>query len=173
MRRKQNQKRPGSHTVECALVFPVVFFFMIGILVGGMGIFRYQQVCYLAREAARFASTHAGQYQQENAQAIQNGTLPNVNEAYLQTNIIAANASNLNAANLASSVTVNMPGGNYDWDDTADNNNRWPNSLQTINQVTYNQTNTVSVTVTYTWVPEMLLIGPITLTSTSVMPICY
>jgi TadE-like protein len=119
MRLKQYEKRSASHTVECALVFPILFFFIMGIFVGAMGIFRYQQVCYLAREVACYASTHAGQYQQENAQAITAGTLPNVNEAYLKTNIIAANAANLDPASLSVSINLNTSSGNFDWDNTA------------------------------------------------------
>jgi hypothetical protein len=82
-------------------------------------------------------------------------------------------ASNLDPASLTVGINFNMSGGSYDWDDTANNNNRWPNSPKTVNGVAYNETNTVSVTVTYTWFPEMYLFGPITLTSTSVMPVCY
>ena len=33
--------------------------------------------------------------------------------------------------------------------------------------------NTVSVTVTYKWTPELFLTGPINLTSTSTMPMSY
>jgi hypothetical protein len=67
MRLKRTGKRSGSHAVECAIIFPIVLFFIVSIIVGGMGIFRYQQVCYLAREGARYAAVHAGQYQQEHA----------------------------------------------------------------------------------------------------------
>ena len=34
-------------------------------------------------------------------------------------------------------------------------------------------TNYVSVTVTYTWLPELFLVGPITLSSTSTLPMAY
>jgi Flp pilus assembly protein TadG len=173
MRLNRSQQRSGATIVECALVFPVVIFFILGIVVGALGIFRYQQVRYLAREGARYASTHAGQYQQENAAAIAAGTLPDVNEDYIKSNAIAPNAALLDPANLSVSVNINTSCGNYDWDDTANNNYRWPNSPKKINQVTYNETNTVSVTVTYTWMPEVYLLGPITLTSTAVMPISY
>jgi Flp pilus assembly protein TadG len=173
MRLKGYQARSGAHLVECALVFPLVFLLTIGLVVGGMGIYRYQQVCYLAREAARYASVHGGQYQQEKAALIANGTLPNVNEQFIVTNIITANATNMDPASTQVNVNFNMSGGSYDWDDTTDNNNRWPSSPRTINGVVYNETNTVGVTITYTWSPELFLIGPITLTSTSVMPMCY
>ena len=33
--------------------------------------------------------------------------------------------------------------------------------------------NTVTVTVTYTWIPEWFFIGPFNLTSTSTMPMSY
>jgi len=170
---KQRLRRSGAHVVECALVFPLVFLLIFGLVVGGMGIYNYQQVCYLAREAARYASVHGGQYQQEKAALIANGTLPNVNKQYILTNIITANATNMDAANVQVSINFNMSSGSYDWDDTADNGNRWPSSVKTISSVNYNETNTVSVTVTYTWNPELYFIGPITLTSTSVMPMCY
>ncbi len=174
MRLKQCQRRrSGAHLVECALVFPIVFFVILTIVVGGMGVYRYQQVCYLAREAARYASVHAGQYQQEKAAAITAGTLPNATESYIIANVITANATNMDSANTQVSININTSSGSYDWDDTTNNNNRWPNSPKTISSVTYNETNTVSVTVTYTWYPELFLVGPFTLTSTSVMPICY
>ncbi len=73
---------------------------------------------------------------------------------------------------LTTAVTFSMSSGNYDWDDTTDNN-RWPHSQVTKNGTTYSETNTVSVTVSYQWLPELYLTGPITLSSTSVMPISY
>jgi Flp pilus assembly protein TadG len=173
MRVVRTGKRSGAHAVECAIIFPIVLFFIVSIIVGGMGIFRYQQVCYLAREGARYAVVHAGQYQQENAAAIQSGALPNVDDNYLLTNVIMPNASNLDPSSLTVGINFNLSSGSYDWDDTANNNNRWPNAPKTVNGTTYNETNTVSVTVTYTWFPELYLFGPITLTSTSVMPVCY
>jgi Flp pilus assembly protein TadG len=159
--------------VECALVYPVLFLLILGLVIGGMGVHRYQQVAHVAREAARFASVHGGQYMQENAALIQQGTLPNVNDAYLITNLVNANAAGMDTNNLQVSISFNMSTGSYDWDNTSQNGNRWPYSLRTIGSTAYSETNTVSVTVTYTWWPEAYLLGPITLTSTSVMPVCY
>jgi FlaG/FlaF family flagellin (archaellin) len=138
-----------------------------------MGVFRYQQVAYLAREAARYAAVHAGQYQQENAGAITAGTLPNVTKSYITTNIVQANATNMDSSSLSVTINFNMSSGSYDWDDTTDTSARWPYSQATINGTTYSETNTVSVTVSYQWYPEWGLGGPITLTSTAVMPVCY
>ena len=166
-------RRKGAHMLECAIVLPMVFFFILALAIGGMGISRYQQAAYLAREAARYASTHAGQYEQENAAAISAGTLPNVNEAYIVNNLVKANAAGMDPAGLTVTVSFNMSSGSYDWDDTSDNNQRWPYSQVTNNGTAYSETNTVSVTVTYQWFPELYLVGPFTLTSTSVMPVAY
>ena len=173
LRTPHRARRNGAHALECAIVLPLVFFFLLALAVGGMGISRYQQAAYLAREAARYASTHAGQYQQENASAIKANTLPDVTDDYIIKNIIKANAAGMDPANLTVSVSFNMSSGSYDWDDTTDNNKRWPYSQVTKNSTTYSETNTVSVTVTYQWFPELYLVGPITLSSTSVMPVAY
>lgn len=165
--------RRGAHLVESAFIFPVVMLLVAGLMVGAMGVFRYQETAYLAREAARYAAVHGGQYQKDNAAAIAQGTLPNVTSAYITTNIVQANASSLDPSQLQVTVNFNTTSGSYSWDDTTDNGNRWPYSTVTVNGTNYNATNTVSVTVTYQWIPEWFLIGPITLTSTSVMPMCY
>ena len=43
-------RRHGTHALECAVVFPVVFLLLFGLLIGALGVFRYQQVASLARE---------------------------------------------------------------------------------------------------------------------------
>jgi Flp pilus assembly protein TadG len=171
--RHPQNRRWGTHIVECALVYPVLFLLLVGLVVGGAGVHRYQQVSHLAREAARFASVHGGQYMQESAALIQQGTLPNVNDAYITTNLVQANAAGMDPSQLTVSINFNMSSGSYDWDNLSQNANRWPYSSRTIGTTTYSETNTVSVTVTYVWWPEAYFVGPITLTSTSVMPMCY
>src|SRR5262249_60834720 len=52
MLRVSSPKRRGVVTVEAALVFPIVILLLLGLIVGAMGIFRYQQVAWLAREGA-------------------------------------------------------------------------------------------------------------------------
>jgi Flp pilus assembly protein TadG len=76
MRRSIMQaRRPGAVLVETAVVLPVVLLLLLGLLVGGMGVVRYQEVAHLAREGARYASTHAGRYA-EDGQAKQPGPQP-------------------------------------------------------------------------------------------------
>jgi len=163
-------ERRGTNLVEFALIGNVVFLLILGMIVGGMGIFRYQEMAHLARLTARYAASHGGQYAQENSQAIQAGTLPNVNKAYLLNNVVQANAVSLDPRLLQVQVSISCPSGTYDWDNTGPTNNRWPYTTSGSNQQV---TNTVSVTVTYRWVAEAYLTGPITLQSTSVMPMSY
>src|SRR5262245_52773232 len=63
--RRAPQRRSGATVVECAVVYPVVFLVVLGMLVGAAGVFRYSQLASLSREAARYASVHGGQYAQE------------------------------------------------------------------------------------------------------------
>jgi Flp pilus assembly protein TadG len=173
MHLKSARRRRGAHLVEFSLVFGVLMVLLAGLAVCVLNVFSYQQVAYLARETARYAAVHAGQYQQENAAAITAGTLPNVTDSYLTTNVTQASAVNLDLSQLQVAINFNTSSGSYDWDDTTNNGDRWPYSTRTVNGTAYNETNTVSVTVTYTYYPVWYLSDPITVTSTAVMPVCY
>ncbi len=167
------QRRAGV-LIEAAIVLPVAFVLILGVIVGGSGVFRYQEVAHVARITARYAAVHGGQYAQENATAINGGTLPTVNESYLKQNIAAANAIVLDSNKLTVSVSITTHSGTYDWDDTTATNNRMPYSTYTdSNNNPQSVTNTVQVTVSYQWMPAWFLAGPITLTSTSVLPMSY
>jgi hypothetical protein len=165
--------------VESAVVYPVAFLLMLGVIVGGMGIFRYQEVSHLAREAARWASTHGAQYQRDV------GTYPGtVGGTYLRTdptptpgimwfqvdststpgtwtgdiynNAITPNIISLDSNHLSCQIG-------------------WPLVTNTAGVVVQNSPDNyrgskVFVTVSYQWFPEGFLIGPFTLTSTSSMP---
>src|SRR5258708_3477681 len=62
MRCPRHPSRHGATLVEFAIVGPVTFMLLIGLMVAGMGIFRYQEVAHMAREASRYASVHGSQY---------------------------------------------------------------------------------------------------------------
>lgn len=62
-RRDTTDRRKGAVAVEVAIVAPLTFLIIIGLLVGGFGVFRYQQVASLAREGARWASVRGPQSQ--------------------------------------------------------------------------------------------------------------
>src|SRR5262245_17660151 len=140
--------RHAATVVECAFILPLTFFLVFSLIVGAMGVFRYQETAMLAREGARYASTHG--YQSRKDQDLPLGTAADWSED-IYSNGIAPLIVALDPSRLSYSVTwpdvVNQPG-------QPDN---WPGSK-------------VDVTVTYTWFPETYLVGPITLTSTSSMP---
>jgi Flp pilus assembly protein TadG len=168
-----SKRRSGASAVEFAVTVPIVLFLLLATFIGGMGVFRYQEVASMAREAARFASTHGGNYAQENNQAILKGTLPNATKSYIVNSVVLPLAVSMDKSQVTVAINFNTSSGTFDWDDTAGNGMRWPYSAKIVNGTTYSETNTVSVTVSYKWVPEGYLSGPITLSATSVMPVSY
>lgn len=142
--------RRGATLVESAFVLSVLFFLLLSVVVGGYGVLRYQQLAMLAREGARYAAVHGGQYAQETG-----NTAATAADVY--KNAILPYAVNLDPAHLSYAVTWDTD--NMPYHTTAD----------------YEKpvANTVTVTVRYAWVPELYLVGPITLTSTSTMTMSY
>ena len=155
--RRAPQRRSGATLVECAVVYPVVFLVILGMLVVGMmvgaaGVFRYSQLASLTREAARYASVHGGQYAQE-----MKVTAPTPADIY--TNVVLPRAAGFDTSQLNYSITYNT------------SNQPYHTILDSNNNVIPIQ-NTVTVTLTYQWVPEGFL-GGVTMSSTSVMPMSY
>jgi Flp pilus assembly protein TadG len=161
------RRRRGVTVVEFAVIAPVVLFFIFAQIIGGMGIFRYLEVAHLARNCARYASTHGGKYQQDGIAKMTG---------------VAAIASTSDLSNYLAGKTVLLDPKqlqiNVAW--TA------PSTSQTANMPTYTDTNpnlippgqitiqnNVIVTVKYQWFPELFLAGPITFSSTSKMPMSY
>jgi Flp pilus assembly protein TadG len=140
----------GFAATESILVLPVLSAVILGTVVGGYGIFRYQQIALLAREGARYASVHGGLYQQETGN-------PAATPQDVYNNAILPFATNLDLSQLTYSVTWNTD--NMPYHMTAD----------------YEKpvANTVSVTVVYKWFPEAYFMGPLTLSSTSTVPMSY
>ena len=131
-------RRRGTHALECAVVFPLVFLLLFGLIVGALGVFRYQEVASLAREGSRYASVRGQQYQLMTSK-------PAATADDVFNNAIAPRAVILTPSQLSSTVTWNP-------------DNR--------------QGSSVTVTVTYQWVPEAYL-GGLTLSSTTTTPISY
>ena len=149
-RRFSSHRRRGSVATESVVVLPTLVFLILSIVVGGYGVFRYQQIAMLAREGARYASVHGGQYQQETG-----NSAATPQDVY--NNAIVPFATNLDLSQLSYSVTWNA--------------NNMPYSVSNDYETPTN--NTVTVTVHYNWFPEAYLIGPIVLSSTSTMPMSY
>ncbi len=167
-------QRSGASTVEFAVAAATTLFFIFALIIGGSGIFRYQEVAHLAREGCRYAATHGGQYQQEGI-ATQTGVSQVISSSDVQTYLLPKAAA-LNPSKLTVSAS---------WS-TGPTSSPPPTNPSPINMPTYVNTNPnlipagqsilqnyVTVTVSYQWSPELYLIGPITLTSTSTMPVAY
>jgi hypothetical protein len=118
---------------------------LIALVVGGMGIFRFQELASVAREASRWASVHGYQYQQDTGN-------PAATATDVYNNVIAPNAVGFDLTQLTYSVTWNTDNRPYN---TVIVNNQWVPVR-----------NTVTVTLNYQWIPEMYL-GGYTLTATS------
>lgn len=88
--------RRGTHVVECAVIYPVTFFFIFAIIFGAMGIFRYQEMATFAREATRYGSTHGAQYRKDAGQSI--GTGGSSREAVGSTSPLDVSQSPYNAS---------------------------------------------------------------------------
>jgi Flp pilus assembly protein TadG len=144
------QKRSGTTAVEFGITCPIVFFLVFAIVVGGLGVFRYQEVAAAAREGARWASMHGGQYAEETEQ-------PAATAADVYSNAILPASYGLDTSKLSYSVSWNQ--------------NNMP--LRVVNDVETPIGNTVTVTVTYQWIPEMYLAGPYVLTSSSTAQMLY
>lgn len=87
--------RPGRESgvtlVECAVVYPLTLFIIFTLIIGAMGVFRYQEMAHLAREAARYASTHGAQYRKDAGLAV--GTGGSTASSPLDTSTSPYNAS--------------------------------------------------------------------------------
>jgi hypothetical protein len=124
---------------------------LFGLLVGGLGIFRYQQVARLAREASRWASVHGAQYATDTKN-------PAATAQDVYNNAILPNATGLDLTKLTYSVTWNNSNSQY--------------HTATVSGSQVQVAKTVTVTVTYKWVPEAYF-GGATLASTSVSVMSY
>jgi hypothetical protein len=150
MSRHAYRRRRAATALEFAFTLPIAFFLILVTIVGGMGVFRYQQMAALTREGARWASVHGGHYEDETGNPA--ATPEDVfNEAILPL------AVGLRRDRLSYQVT---------WD----RNNR---PLYVDNDVQTPKGNTVTVTLTYQWFPEVYLAGPYNLTSTSTAQMAY
>ena len=149
--RLPRQPRRAVSAVEAAIVYPVTFVLVLGLMIGAAGIFRYQETAALAREAARWASVHGTQWAKETG-----NTAATATDIY--NNAIAPNVVALDASQLSYSVS---------WNSTND-----PAHTVIVNGNVQYVTNTVTVTVNYNWIPELYL-GGVTLTSTSVAQMSY
>lgn len=147
--RRFKQARRGASIVEFALVAPLAILILVGLIVSGLGIFRYIEIAALAREASRWASVRGGDFQTETNR----GALT-AKEVY--DNVIAPRGVALDMSQLT--YTVTWPNGQS------------PYRTRVVNGSVVPVRNTVKVTIRYQWAPEAYLgVGMLSSTSESVI----
>ncbi len=161
LRRSPSPRRRGALAVEAAFVYPVMIFLLLMLIVGGMGVFRYQQVAFLAREAARWAAVHGSNWQNETGQSA-------ATQDRIRSDVVVPLAAAMDPAQLTVQVQwVNGATGQAQaWDGSAQ-------APSTVNAAGDKVTNRVRVTVSYTWVPALAGTGPLSFQSVSEVPMAF
>ena len=93
-----HSQRRGATVVEVAMVAPLTFMMLIGLMVGGAGTFRYQQISSLAQEAARWAAVRGPNYSNQT-----NQPMPNAEQVF--QNAIKPMATSIDLTQLQYSLT--------------------------------------------------------------------
>jgi Flp pilus assembly protein TadG len=157
----RSERRRAAIAVEAAVVFPVVLVVFLGLVLGGVGVFRYQQTACLAREAARWASVRGSNWEQET-----NQSSPTAQQILQQA--VLPFAAGMDPTQISLQVLwVNQgTGAAVAWDSSG-------KDVQSLTASKDYVTNTVRVTVTYQWTPGWLVIGPINLQSTCEIPMSF
>src|SRR5437016_1205005 len=104
--RLRQQSRTGATLVECAFVYPAVFILTLGLLIGTIGIFRFQEMATLSREAARYAAVHGRQYAKDTGN-------PAATDADIFNNAVVPMKSNLDLDKLGYTITWNTNNNPY------------------------------------------------------------
>lgn len=151
MRLHKKQFRSAALMVEFALVAPATFLLLLGLLIGGTGVFRYQQIARLARDASHWASVHGTDYAKDTKN-------PAATAQDVYNQVIAPKATGLDLSQLSYSVTWNTSNSPY--------------HTVIVNGQPVKVANTVTVNITYNWIPEAYL-GGVTLGTTSVSVMSY
>jgi Flp pilus assembly protein TadG len=150
-------RRPGTVVVESAVIYPVLFMLLLGIVIIGLTIFRYQQCAHAAREGARWASVHGSAYCREQSK-------PATTDQDVIDNAVSPQFAGI-ASGTEMTCTVVWPNGQ--------NPTRTVNVVDPITGLTEVTalSNTVEVTVTYSW--NAGFFGTLTVASKSVNQMMY
>lgn len=157
--RRSPMLRRGVVSTEFAFVAPILFMILLGILLGAIAIFRYQEMAWLAREGARYASTRNRQWATD-ASTTSGSTKTSLTEAelrtYLQSRVFLIPADDLTVTAV--------------WQESSS-----PQKVSFVEGITTVADNTVTVTVGYTFQLSVPLMTDqtITVSSTATSPLGY
>jgi Flp pilus assembly protein TadG len=159
--RAEPRPRRGALAVEAAVVYPVFFLLLLGLIVGGLGVFRYQQVACQAREAARYVCVRGLPWQRETG-----GTSPT--QAQVRQDVVLPLALGMDPQQLAVQIQWidGASGAAVAWDTS-------PKSATGMTTSGAPVTNRVRVTVTFRWLPERIFVGPVTFQSVAEVPLAF
>jgi Flp pilus assembly protein TadG len=147
--------RRGVTLVESAAVQLVLFLLLFGVLVGGIGIFNYQEVAWLSRDASRYASVRGSGYAQATGKSS-----PTAQDILTQVVLPEAATMDPNQLTVQIYLVNGVTGAATDWDSS----NKAP---YTTDSSGVNVANRVRVQVSYRWAAPIFLGAPIPMQSTS------
>lgn len=161
MRIRRRRQRRGVVSVEAAVVYPLLFLLLFGLIVGGVMVFRYQQVALAAREAARYAAVHGSDWKKLT-------NLPATTAAQIVQQAVVPMTAGMEPDQLTVRVewVCLATGQVVDWDSSKQ-------SPSTLNLQNNPVTNRVRVTVIYQWDVGLLFAGPLTLKSVCEIPMSF
>lgn len=190
---RRKKARPGTVLAEAAFIYPVLFLLVLAIILLGLSVFRYQQVAHISREASRWASVHGEQYAKDPLNSDPSKRAATPQDVYdkaitpfaagMQTDGITTYSVTQNTSVSPPTITytgTNQGGITYSitWNmDAKGNPDKRPTRVvQVVDPATglakdVAVSNTVTVTVTYTW--NTGLFGTLPVSSTSVNTISY
>jgi Flp pilus assembly protein TadG len=152
------RRRSGATTmVELAFCYPILLMLTLGVIVIGLGVFRYQQVASLACEASRWACVHGSNYASTTGKTA--ATSANIRS------LVVSMSAGLDPSQLTvTAYLVDVNGNATAWDSST------KSPTYTSAGTTYQ--NRVKVVISYTWIPEAYL-PSITMSSTSIVPMAF
>ncbi len=158
---KSGARRRGALILECAIVYPLMLTLLLGFVLCGMAVFRSQQVTCQAREAARWACVRGADYHADT-------NLPSPTRQQIYQTVVLPLAVGMATENLNLTVqwVDQSTGTAYDWD----------GALKYVKSVTPQGeyvTNTIRVTVTYQVSENAFWQSPLSMSSTSEIPMAY
>jgi Flp pilus assembly protein TadG len=159
--KRQAVIRRGALAVEAAVVYPVMIFLLLGMIAGGMAVFRYQQGAGQAREAARWAAVRGSDWQKATDQA-------SPTQAEILQKAVAPLAAGMDLKSLVVQVSwVDAATGQIvAWDQA-------PKDPLSLTKTGDYATNKVRVSVTYQFSPDVFFFGSLQLNSVCEFPMAY